>query len=173
MFMKTTLLLMAAVAVAYCSHSQIEVDKPIQLTGGTGERALLNLEAPVNGTDAVNKDYVDNAVSAGGGSSLPTMISTESSSDMTIGDAFRYCRNLTEGTYTDWRLPDMNELTYAVSTGGITVSDDTSINYIWFRVPVTYGSTSTAMWGLRLSDGDVNGYSFSPTASVLRVRCVR
>ncbi len=171
--MKTTLLLASAMAIACISHAQIEVDKPIQMTGGSGERIVTNLEAPVNGSDAVNKDYVDNSVAALGGSSLPTMISNESATDMTIGDAYRYCRNLTEGSYTDWRLPDMNELTYAVSTGGITVSDDTSVNYLWFRNPVSYGSTSAALWGLRLSDGDYNGYSFSPTTSLLRARCVR
>jgi hypothetical protein len=58
-----TLLLICTV----CAYSQVDIDKPINLSGGVGERAITNLELPVNGTDAVNKDYVDNAVSAGGG----------------------------------------------------------------------------------------------------------
>lgn len=49
--------------------AQVEIDQAIELTGTTGNRAIRNLEVPVNGTDAVNKDYVDNAVSASGGSS--------------------------------------------------------------------------------------------------------
>jgi len=32
-----------------------------------GDRVIRFLETPVEGTDAVNKDYVDAAVSAGGG----------------------------------------------------------------------------------------------------------
>ncbi len=61
-----------AVSILLNTHliAQVDIDKPINLSGGVGERAITNLELPVNGTDAVNKDYVDNAVSAGGGSSL-------------------------------------------------------------------------------------------------------
>lgn len=52
-------------------RSQVEIDKAIQLTGGAGERRLSNLEAPVNNTDAANKEYVDNAVAGTGGNVVP------------------------------------------------------------------------------------------------------
>lgn len=49
--------------------SQVEIDQSVQLTGGTGQSAITGLvDPPVNGTDAVNKDYVDAAVAATGGS---------------------------------------------------------------------------------------------------------
>ncbi|MCC6599279.1 MAG: hypothetical protein IT223_01230, partial [Crocinitomicaceae bacterium] len=57
---------------AHCSFSQMEVDKSISLTGGAGNSTIGGLvDAPTLGTDATNKDYVDAAVSAGGGGSLP------------------------------------------------------------------------------------------------------
>jgi len=48
------------------TYAQLEVDQPIELTGADGNRAVRNLEAPVNGTDAVHKDYVDALASASG-----------------------------------------------------------------------------------------------------------
>ena len=36
--------------------------------------------------------------------------SSRSSSTYTWGGAFSYCDNLTEGGYSDWRLPNINEL---------------------------------------------------------------
>jgi len=52
----------AAVSISLCA--QVQIDKPIELTGGAGERAMTNLEAPINDTDAVNKAYVDAEVVA-------------------------------------------------------------------------------------------------------------
>jgi hypothetical protein len=51
---------------AISSISQIDVDKPINLSGvNAADRAVTNLAPPVAGTDAANKDYVD-AQSGGG-----------------------------------------------------------------------------------------------------------
>lgn len=47
--------------------SQVHIDKPINLTGASGDRSIQQLELPINGTDAANKDYVDQAVAASGG----------------------------------------------------------------------------------------------------------
>jgi len=134
----TAVLLSATGAI----QAQVEIDQSIELTGSEGNRAIRNLEAPVSGTDAVNKDYVDNVVSGSGGSSLPVMISAESSSAMTLGAAMRYCTTLSEGDNTDWRLPTWDELSYALSQGGITVDNDESTNYIWFRTLAGNGQTS-------------------------------
>ncbi|MCC6600013.1 MAG: hypothetical protein IT223_04985 [Crocinitomicaceae bacterium] len=153
------------------TYSQIEIDKSIQLTGSNGDRAITNLEAPVAATDAVNKAYVDNAVAAGGGWQ-PAMISDESANAMSLGDALRYCKALTEGGYNDWRLPDFNTLLDALSTGGLTVSNNNSTNYIWFK-PTSYGSTMAMLGSMRISDGEIDGISISPVSSSYRTRCVR
>ncbi|HRS53621.1 MAG TPA: hypothetical protein P5250_02820 [Bacteroidales bacterium] len=41
---------------------------------------------------------------------IPTMISNESSTDMTYANAVTYCRNLTEQGYSDWRMPNLEEM---------------------------------------------------------------
>ncbi|MCC6599236.1 MAG: hypothetical protein IT223_01015 [Crocinitomicaceae bacterium] len=51
--------------VAASVNAQIKIDKPLELTGGTGERRVTGLELPTNGTDAASKDYVDNQLGGG------------------------------------------------------------------------------------------------------------
>jgi len=117
MKMENFLFLSVLFIVTLGTSAQVEIDQYILLTGANGERSLQGLEAPVNGTDAVNKDYVDNTVSAsGGGNSLPTMLSDESLSAMNLGDAIRYCNALVEGGFTDWRLSGFSDLIAAAST---------------------------------------------------------
>jgi len=43
-------------------------------------------------------------------SSIPTMISNESTSDMIFSNGVTYCRNLTEQGYSDWRMPKLEEM---------------------------------------------------------------
>lgn len=53
------------------ASAQVEINRPIQLTGESGDRKITNLEAPVDGTDAANKDYVDSQISnVAGGSNM-------------------------------------------------------------------------------------------------------
>ncbi len=58
-------------------NAQVEIDKPVQLTGADGDRRVTNLETPVDGSDAANKDYVDAQVASvsGGTSNLDFTIS--------------------------------------------------------------------------------------------------
>jgi hypothetical protein len=156
--------------LAISSFAQVEVDKGISLTGTNGERYVTNLEVPVNGTDAVNKDYVDGLVSANGPASF-TMITDESATAMNFGSAIRYCRNLTEGGNSDWKLPTFQELIEVISKGGNTVPNDSSSSYLWLAEQAGAGSDSSSIKRIRLSDG------YSPGTDVLnataRVRCVR
>lgn len=162
--------------LAGCIHAnaQIQVDRPIQLTGGNGERSVLNLEAPVNGTDAVNKDYVDTAVAATGGGD-PTMISDESATAVTFGAAIAYCRTLTYGGYSDWHMPTYHEVISVVSRGGVTVPNASSANNFWFE-GTTVGYSGGDYYGIRymrLSDGYIGGTYFGNVGTTFRVRCVR
>lgn len=48
--------------------AQVEINKPIQLTGGTGESKITGLEdVPTDDFDAANKKYVDDQISASSG----------------------------------------------------------------------------------------------------------
>ncbi len=174
-FTTTVLSLFALMSL---THAQVEIDKPIELTGGTGDRYITNLESPVNSTDAVNKAYVDASVSAGGGSG-PTEVSTESVSTVAnFGDALRYCNTLTEGGHSDWYLPTFDEITFLMSKGGITISNNTSANAIWTRTkfPNNSGSTSSvfaqAVIFFRMSTGEAN-YAVASGTSSMYARCVR
>jgi hypothetical protein len=59
----------------------------------------------------------------------PTTLSTESATTMNFGDAARYCRDLTDGGFTDWRLGTWHEiwLLYQESV----VSNALSTDEIW------------------------------------------
>jgi len=155
--------------------AQVEIDQSILLTGATGQRSMQNLELPINGTDAVNKDYVDNAVSASGGGGA-TMVSDESPSSMSFGAAIRYCNALTEGSFTDWYLPYSEEMFQVLSRGGVIVSNNASASFLWTIGPVgdrSGNNPGTVQSGvtIRLSDGTAQGGVTQSTAYL--VRCVR
>jgi hypothetical protein len=55
---------------SFTLRAQVQIDKPLQMTGGSGQRAVTNLETPVNGTDAANKAYVDAQIASLSGGSF-------------------------------------------------------------------------------------------------------
>jgi hypothetical protein len=172
---KKSMLICATVMLAGSVYCQVEIDKSIDLIGPDGVRIIRYLEAPLEDTDAVNKAYVDAAVSAGGGggSSLPTMLSDESSTTMTFGDAMRYCRNLEENEHTDWHMPSFAELTYIVSKGGTTIPSEDSVNNVWLADrPGTSSASSnqTHLSFIRLSDGSIGAQA---AFNLNLARCVR
>ncbi|MCC6599458.1 MAG: DUF1566 domain-containing protein [Crocinitomicaceae bacterium] len=163
-----------AAAFSLASVAQVQVDKIISLEGTDGNRMLTNLEAPVAPTDATNKAYVDAAVAASGGGSI-TEITDESASTMDFGAALRYCHDLNQGGHTDWKLPTLDQLTGALTDGAVTVPNNNSANYIFFRGDLfLYGSGSNDLISqFRLSDGAYyyTSYFYNPQSA--RVRCVR
>ena len=66
------------------------------------------------------------------GSGMPTMISNESANTMHFGDAILYCDSLNELGFSDWIMPTIDQLTYAIS-GGSVIPDARTQNYIWTR----------------------------------------
>ena len=112
---------------------------------------IVNVATCTNNFDAANKEYVDNAVAAGGGSgsSKPNMISNESTSTYTLSGAVQYCENLTEGGYNDWRLPTTEELLF------YTGIPSASTNFLWTKTttkPEMYNNNQN-FETVRLSDG--------------------
>jgi len=54
-------------------NAQVDIDKPVNLSGGVGDRKMTNLELPVNPTDAASKEYVDAEIAANSGGSGPVV----------------------------------------------------------------------------------------------------
>jgi len=112
-------------------------------------KKIINLATCTQNSDAANKEYVDNAVSAGGGgSSKPSMISNESAADYTLSEAVQYCENLTEGGYTDWSLPTFDEIGYFFGSVANT-------NFIWTKTMASgkENPVNQHYVTVRLSDG--------------------
>ena len=85
---------------------------------------------------------------------------------MDFASAVRYCRNLTEGGFTDWMLPTMAQLWSVYGLGA--VSNDTSTLSIW-TTTISPINQNCKLY-TRLSDGYQN--QTTATSSV-RTRCVR
>lgn len=136
---------------------------------------ITQVPVPVAGGDAVNKSYVDLLVASSTSTmgSAPVMISAESPTSGSLGSAIAYCRNLTEGGFSDWRLPTLPELITLASTGGTVISTPSSGNFLWTATinGTNFGAGQHALATFRLSDGTVEvtyGNSSNP-----RTRCVR
>jgi len=88
--------------------------------------------------------------------------------------AMDYCENLTLDTYSDWRLPNLNELTSIVDDTKVSPSIDTAVfqntasNYYWSST--TYAGYSDDAWGVFFYNGYQNYYF---KAHSYYVRCVR
>ena len=133
--------------------------------------AIENLATPVNPADAVTKDYVDNQIINVSGSACPTMLSNESANTMNFGNALRYCYTLNEGGHSDWHLPSLDELFKVCSTGGNTVPNNNSSNFIW-AADKSQGNGYNENFAMyfRLSDGY---FYYHATGNTHLVRCVR
>ncbi len=128
------------------------------MTGLTPEQ----LQEIINLMDAqLNVNY------GGGGINYPIMISTISSENMDWDNALIYCADLEEGGYSDWVLPNIDQLTYAVS-GGCEFPDERTNNQLWTRSPsfITDGYSYT----IYESAGGIYDEGW---ASPYQCRCVR
>ena len=105
----------------------------------------------------------------GGGGNYPVMISAASPEVMSWGDALIYCADLEENDYSDWFLPNLDQLTYAVS-GGCELPDERLIDaYLWTATKSHYGSSTIVV----LSEEGDFGLNNTPGSSQNNCRCVR
>jgi len=104
-----------------------------------------------------------------GNSNYPIMISSISPEVMKWGDALIYCADLEENGYSDWFLPNLDQLTYSVS-GGCELPDERLIDaYLWTSTKSHYGSASIVI----LSEEGSYGLNDNPGSSENKCRCVR
>ena len=105
--------------------------------------------------------------SGGGGSNYPIMISGISPETMYLGEAFVYCNDLEEGGYTDWFLPNLEQLTYAIS-GGCELPDERTDEYIWSTTKV-----GTSWDAVRVRESASDYSTYHPESAETQCRCVR
>ena len=102
-----------------------------------------------------------------GGNNYPIMVSSISSEQMTWGNALIYCDDLEEGGYSDWFLPDVDQLTYSVS-GGCELPDERTENTLWTRSPSV--KDDYYIYTLEESGGGTHDEHWS---YIYQCRCVR
>lgn len=148
------------------------IPNPMNTNINMSNNKIINLATCTDDHDAVNKAYVDALIAGvgggGGGSSWPTMISDESPSTVNYyRGAHDYCKYLTEGGYTDWYVPTIEELWVAFATTTYPVPDSLSPNYFWTR----YQGGNNIFYCTRLDNGGTS--SGNPTSTGYYARCVR
>jgi len=95
-------------------------------------------------------------------------------STMTWTEAISYCESLTFATYSDWRLPNVKELTSLVDDSKTSPSIDTNVfehtvsNLYWSST--TYTVDASSAWSVHFSYGPQYYYSKSRNHNI---RCVR
>ena len=97
------------------------------MTGLTPEQLqeIINLMS-----EQLNVNYT-----GGGSSNYPAMISSISSESMNFGSALIFCDELEEDGYTDWFLPNIEQLIYSVG-GGCEIPDQRTDNVLWSSTPL-------------------------------------
>ena len=129
------------------------------LTGLTPEQ----LQEIINMMDEqLNINYT-----GGGSSNYPVMVSSISG-EMNFGDALIYCSDLEEGGYSDWFLPSLDLLAYAIS-GGCELPDERTDQALWTtsKEPKGYGTNTL------IHESGSSGLTSDNSSSSQECRCVR
>jgi len=129
----------------------------IGVTGPTGLTGLTGATGPTGPT----------GLSMSGSScDCPTMVSNQSAS-MFFSDALLYCESLVEQGFSDWHLPNVDELLY-LSSGKGSIVDSRTGTQLWTR---TAGNT---LGTYRIvSIGSPGAYSEITPGGFTPCRCVR
>lgn len=103
------------------------------------------------------------------GNNMPTMLSNESANTMHFYEAMIYCDSLNEFGYSDWVLPNFDQLSYAIS-GGCVIQDERSQEYIWSRSYIEY---TGAEYLKTIKTSGTYTLEKSVTNTTRKCRCVR
>lgn len=120
-------------------------------------------------------------VAASGAVAAPTMFSTTtSSSGGFFTDGLIFCRNLSEGGFTDWRMPTMEDWTRMIQNDAVALPSYTASRYYWMN-PASTGPVSTSAWyQLYISNSNLSvplshyfTPNYSPSSTIVYTFCVR
>jgi len=151
--------------------TQPQAPLDVQTSGNVAAR----FSAPVEGQPAVNTNELVTlgqlqAVSAGGqggssGASNATQWSTGTQSSVNFFSSLLYCRNLTEGGFSDWYLPSMNDIIKLISDSSIPLPAYSNGAY-WLSPlnPVT-NSGNNLFISISGPITNVNSWVFSSTSN--------
>jgi hypothetical protein len=144
--------------------------------------------APVEGQPAVNSNELVTlgqlqAVSAGGSGggqqSSATMWSTQSSGIGYFTDGLIYCRQLTEGGFTDWRMPTVADFTRLIQDSSIPLPSY-PVAFYWLDMTYTGLNSGSTWMQLRIDNSNLSvlnshylTYSYSISSNTPRTFCVR
>jgi len=98
---------------------------------------------------------------------------TESGKALHWASAISYCENLTYGTYSNWHLPNFNELYKIADRSKYNPTINSAfVNVVARRYwsSTTYASDTSYAWSVYFNDG--NDYNYDKTYTDY-VRCVR
>ncbi len=132
------------------------------MTGLTPEQLqeIINLMS-----EQLNVNYT-----GGGRSNYPDMISGSSSETMKWGEALIYCDQLEENGYSDWFLPNLDQLSYALG-GGCDLPDERTINALW-----TTTNTDNSYYYNKIylvGETELSGITSAFNSESFNCRCVR
>lgn len=90
--MKRVLLVQAATMMAFASMAQIQIDKPVQLTGSGSDGKVTGIQQVTNPTDAASKAYVDAQIAgvSGGSNMNYTFTCNKSAQNIPAGGSTAY-----------------------------------------------------------------------------------
>jgi len=156
----------------------------------TQNSIAARFNAPVEGQPAVNSNELVTlgqlqAVSAGGSSSgsassTATMWSTSfSTSNANFGTAVIYCRSLTDGGFTDWRVPNIIDILKLLEDSSIPLPTYGQGAYYWLSI--SQAVTGSHIWPMIYIGNSnlnvTNSFFFNTTSSSsnsdARAFCVR
>lgn len=118
----------------------------------------------VEGQPAINQNelatlgQVQTLIVSASSSASPTMFSTQTSSSAgQFSDALVFCRSLTEGGYTDWRVPTLEDWMEMYQNDAITLPNYTSGRFYWFAPTVQFTNSSyTYPYQLYINSSDLS-----------------
>lgn len=108
----------------------------------------------------------------------PIALSSESTTELTMGSAMIYCDTLSEGNYDNWVVPTLEELLYVASGGG-TLEGERTTNQLITRQPANAGgytqtwSNPKNYYSVSLQTGTISLLNSEQSDNTMHVRCVR